>query len=67
MMTAGQTEDKITLQRVRRLRRSGNSSVLTIPKDMLEVTHFSEGDDVELAAEANGDEIVIRPSTDAEK
>lgn len=66
MMTAGKTEDKITLEGVRKIRRSGGSSVVTIPQHMLAATHFEESDDVKLEADANGDEIVITHAQDDE-
>lgn len=59
-MSQKTTEDKITISRVRSIRRSGDSAVVTIPPTFLEVTKFKEGDDVELIADVGSDELTIR-------
>ncbi len=51
-------EDEI--RRTRQLRQSGGSTVVTIPPEFIEFTEFKQGDDVDLVADLNGNELTIR-------
>lgn len=57
-MAQNTMEDKI--RRTRQLRQSGGSTVVTIPPEFIEFTEFEQGDDVDLVADLDGDELVIR-------
>lgn len=48
------------LEATRTLRSSGDSIVISIPPQLLEAAGLSEGDQVEIAAKMNGDEISFR-------
>lgn len=52
-------EDKEVRAR-RKLRKSGGSTVVTIPPEMLDLLDFELGDNVELEAEIFGDEMRLR-------
>lgn len=55
----------MSVTRIRELRRSGGSAVVTVPPEMIEFTEFEEGQDVELTAEIGNDEIVVSAQTDS--
>lgn len=55
-----------TIRGERKLRESGNSVVLTIPREILSAVGFTPDDRVEISAEMGGDEIVIRELGEAE-
>lgn len=57
-MVEDTTKNKI--RRTRQLRQSGGSTVLTIPPEFIEFTAFEQGDDANLVADFDGDELVIR-------
>jgi antitoxin component of MazEF toxin-antitoxin module len=52
--------ERSTVSAERRIRQSGNSNVLTIPRQMLESVGFERGDDIELEADMDSKEIVLR-------
>jgi len=52
--------DKQEVRAKRALRRSGGSTVVTIPPEMVDLLDIELGDDVELEAEMFGDEIRLR-------
>jgi putative addiction module antidote len=45
---------------VRKIYRSGNSTVLALPKEMLEVLRLREGEDVSVELDADRQQIVIK-------
>ncbi|GAB3058773.1 AbrB/MazE/SpoVT family DNA-binding domain-containing protein [Salinicoccus sesuvii] len=50
---------------LRKLRKTGNSTVVSIPKSILETLKADEGDNLEFVAE--GDSVVIRKQEDSQK
>jgi len=44
----------------RKLRRSGGSTVITVPPEMVDLVDLEHGDQLELEAEWSGDEIRLR-------
>ena len=54
-----------TITGVRKLRQSGNSTVLTIPQEVLDAVGFESGERVAITAEMQGDSITIKPRDDA--
>jgi len=48
----------------RRLRKSGNSTVVSLPPELLRKAGFEEGDEIEVAAGFDGGEIELRKSDD---
>jgi len=57
-MVQNKMEDKIC--RTRQIRQSGGSTVVTIPPEFIEFAEFEQGDDVDLVADLDGDELIIR-------
>lgn len=53
-------QDSQTITAIRQLRKSGGSTVVTIPPEMLDLTELEAGDGAELKAEFFGDEIRLR-------
>lgn len=51
------------IRAVRTLRKSGNSISVSIPPELLQTAHMELGDDVELVASFDGNEITLRPAT----
>jgi len=49
------------------LRRSGNATVLTIPKQILEATDFETGQEVEIVVDLSSGTIFIRESLNAQR
>lgn len=50
---------------LRKLRKTGNSTVVSIPKSILETLKADEGDNLEFVAD--GDSVVIRKQEDSQK
>ena len=56
-------DDRNTLRASTQLRRSGNSTVVTIPPIILGLAALQRGDEVELVAERGRETVTIRPKT----
>lgn len=59
----GDIPDEKPLTKRGSLRRSGTSTVITIPAEIMQGLSLETGDEVEVEADWGADKIVIRPST----
>jgi len=61
-MSVNVDADNGEVRATRTVRRSGNSTVVVIPPEMLGAVGFDLGDDVDLVAGLESGEIVLRPA-----
>ena len=66
MGKGGESTDEWAVPEERKLRKSGNSTVLSMPPNILQEVRLAVGDDVELVANRDEGTITIRPASDAE-
>lgn len=58
--------DEGTVTGIRKLHDSGNSTVLTIPQEVLDAVGMESGDQVSITAKVQGDTITIEPVEDSD-
>lgn len=64
MGKAGGSGDRWAVTAERKLRKSGNSTVLSMPPEVLQEIRLEAGDDVELVADRDEGTITIRKAED---
>jgi antitoxin component of MazEF toxin-antitoxin module len=54
--------DSGEVRATRKVRKSGNSTAVVIPPELLDAAGFERGDDVDLVADLTSGDVVLRPA-----